>query len=39
LVVIGIEGQSFDIGSGLSPPVHRSIDSALDAVRAELRDQ
>jgi hydrogenase maturation protease len=39
LVVIGIEGQNFALGSGLSPAVHRSIDSALDAVRAELRDQ
>jgi hydrogenase maturation protease len=39
LVVIGIEGESFGIGSGLSPPVQGSIDSALEAVRAELRDQ
>jgi Ni,Fe-hydrogenase maturation factor len=39
LVVIGIEGESFAIGSGLSRPVRAAIDAVLEAVRAELSGQ
>ena len=37
LVVLGIEGERFETGAGLSPPVERAVEEAAELALAELR--
>lgn len=37
VIVYGIEGQSFDLGSSLSPPVAAAVEPAAAAVLADVR--
>jgi hydrogenase maturation protease len=37
LVVVGVTGEEFD-GTGLSPPVERAVDEAVDAVMEVVAD-
>jgi Ni,Fe-hydrogenase maturation factor len=37
LVVLGIEGERFETGTGLSPRVERAVGEAAELALAELR--
>ena len=37
VIVYGIEGQSFDLGSSLSPPVAAAVEQAAEAVLADVQ--
>ncbi len=39
VVVIGVEGASFEMGEDVSPEVEAAIDRVVEAVRAELRGE
>jgi len=36
LIVYGIEGGCFEVGSGVSPAVERAVDEVVDCVTCEL---